>query len=219
MFRAHAMDKVELLSRILQAEGRGLTMVFCRTKRTAQKVSDELASAASRPAPCTATSARVRASRRMRAFRNGKVDVLVATDVAARGIDIEGVTHVVNYQCPEDEKTYLHRIGRTARAGASGIAVTFVDWDDIPRWTLINKALGLAFDEPAGDLLHVRPPLRGARHPGSCDRGAAQGGPHPRRTRRRSGRGPRRDRHAQQAPRELIAWLREWPQLEQQFGQ
>jgi superfamily II DNA/RNA helicase len=79
---------------------------------------------------------------------NGKVDVLVATDVAARGIDVEGVTHVVNYQCPEDEKTYLHRIGRTARAGAKGIAVTFVDWDDIPRWTLINKALGLGFEEP-----------------------------------------------------------------------
>ena len=84
----------------------------------------------------------------LRAFRNGKVDVLVATDVAARGIDVEGVTHVINYQCPEDEKTYLHRIGRTARAGAKGIAITFVDWDDIPRWTLINKALGLDFEDP-----------------------------------------------------------------------
>jgi superfamily II DNA/RNA helicase len=84
----------------------------------------------------------------MRAFRNGKVDVLVATDVAARGIDVEGITHVVNYSCPEDEKMYVHRIGRTARAGASGVAVTFVDWDDLPRWSLINKALDLSFDEP-----------------------------------------------------------------------
>src|SRR5207249_4175732 len=82
------------------------------------------------------------------AFRNGKVDVLVCTDVAARGIDVEGVTHVINYQSPEDEKTYLHRIGRTGRAGAMGIAITLVDWDDIPRWKLINKALDLGFDDP-----------------------------------------------------------------------
>jgi superfamily II DNA/RNA helicase len=84
----------------------------------------------------------------LRAFRSGKVDVLVATDVAARGIDVTGVSHVVNYQCPEDEKTYVHRIGRTGRAGSTGVAVTLVDWDDIPRWQLINKALGLGFDDP-----------------------------------------------------------------------
>ena len=148
MFRAHAMDKVEMLARILQAEGRGLTMVFCRTKRTAQKVSDELADRGFAAGAVHGDLGQGAREQAMRAFRNGKVDVLVATDVAARGIDVEGVTHVVNYQCPEDEKTYLHRIGRTARAGAKGIAVTFVDWDDIPRWTLINKALGLGFDEP-----------------------------------------------------------------------
>ncbi|MGJ3560901.1 helicase-related protein [Streptomyces sp. INA 01156] len=84
----------------------------------------------------------------MRAFRNGKVDVLVCTDVAARGIDVEGVTHVINYQSPEDEKTYLHRIGRTGRAGAKGTAITLVDWDDIPRWQLIDKALDLGFSDP-----------------------------------------------------------------------
>src|SRR5699024_5713815 len=84
----------------------------------------------------------------LRAFRTGKVDVLVATDVAARGIDVEGVSHVINYQCPEDEKTYIHRIGRTGRAGRTGVAVTFVDWDDVPRWKLINDALDLDRAEP-----------------------------------------------------------------------
>ncbi len=74
--------------------------------------------------------------------------MLVATDVAARGIDVELVTHVINFQCPEDEKTYLHRTGRTGRAGATGVAVTFVDWDDLHRWTLINKALDLGIPEP-----------------------------------------------------------------------
>jgi superfamily II DNA/RNA helicase len=76
------------------------------------------------------------------------VDVLVATDVAARGIDVAGVTHVVNYQCPEDEKTYVHRIGRTGRAGRTGVAVTFVDWDEMPRWKSISDALNLGKPEP-----------------------------------------------------------------------
>ncbi|HSF98402.1 MAG TPA: helicase-related protein, partial [Ornithinibacter sp.] len=62
--------------------------------------------------------------------------------------DVENVTHVINYQCPEDEKTYLHRIGRTARAGNTGIAVTFVDWDDLHRWAMINKVLDLGMPEP-----------------------------------------------------------------------
>jgi len=73
---------------------------------------------------------------------------LIATDVAARGIDIDGITHVINYQCPEDEKTYVHRIGRTARAGAHGIAVTFVDWDELARWKMIDTALDLGLPEP-----------------------------------------------------------------------
>jgi superfamily II DNA/RNA helicase len=74
--------------------------------------------------------------------------VLVATDVAARGLDVEGVTHVINYQCPEDEKVYLHRIGRTGRAGAAGTAVTLVDWDELDRWRSICDALDLPFHEP-----------------------------------------------------------------------
>jgi superfamily II DNA/RNA helicase len=148
IFRAHALDKAEMLSRILQAEDRGLTMVFCRTKRTAQKVSDDLVERGFAAAAVHGDLGQGAREQALRAFRAGKVDVLVATDVAARGIDVTGVTHVVNYQCPEDEKTYLHRIGRTGRAGASGVAVTFVDWDDVPRWQLINKALDLPFPEP-----------------------------------------------------------------------
>jgi superfamily II DNA/RNA helicase len=84
----------------------------------------------------------------LRAFRAGKIDVLVATDVAARGIDIKDVTHVVNLHCPDDEKTYLHRIGRTGRAGESGVAVTFVDWEDLTRWNVINATLALPFPDP-----------------------------------------------------------------------
>jgi len=148
VFRAHAMDKVEMLARILQSDGRGLTLVFCRTKRTAAKVADELADRGFASGAVHGDLGQGAREQALRAFRSGKVDVLVATDVAARGIDVQDITHVVNYQCPEDEKTYLHRIGRTARAGAKGIAITFVDWDDMPRWSLIDKALDLGFGDP-----------------------------------------------------------------------
>ena len=148
IYRAHAMDKVEVLARILQSEGRGRTIVFARTKRTAAKVSDELRDRGFAAGAIHGDLGQGAREQALRAFRNSKIDVLVATDVAARGIDVDDVTHVVNYQCPEDEKTYLHRIGRTGRAGKTGTAVTFVDWDDIPRWGLIDKALDLGHPEP-----------------------------------------------------------------------
>ncbi|MFB9375548.1 DEAD/DEAH box helicase [Kineococcus gynurae] len=149
VYRTHAMDKVEVLARMLQAEGRGLTIVFSRTKRTAANVAEQLEERGFASAAIHGDLGQGAREQALRAFRTGKVDVLVATDVAARGIDVEDVTHVVNYQCPEDEKTYLHRIGRTGRAGNTGTAVTFVDWDDLPRWGLIDKALSLGYDEPA----------------------------------------------------------------------
>ncbi|MGV9655621.1 DEAD/DEAH box helicase [Streptomyces koyangensis] len=148
VFRAHSMDKPELVSRILQAEGRGLAMIFCRTKRTAADIAEQLQRRGFASGAVHGDLGQGAREQALRAFRNGKVDVLVCTDVAARGIDVEGVTHVINYQTPEDEKTYLHRIGRTGRAGRTGIAITLVDWDDIPRWQLINKALELTFHDP-----------------------------------------------------------------------
>ncbi|WP_256725233.1 DEAD/DEAH box helicase, partial [Streptomyces acidiscabies] len=148
VYRAHSMDKPEMVSRILQAEGRALAMVFCRTKRTAADIAEQLERRGFASGAVHGDLGQGAREQALRAFRNGKVDVLVCTDVAARGIDVENVTHVINYQSPEDEKTYLHRIGRTGRAGASGTAITLVDWDDIPRWQLINKALDLGFNDP-----------------------------------------------------------------------
>ena len=148
VIRAHAMDKIEMLARILQADGRGPTIVFCRTKRTAQKTSDELVERGFKAATIHGDLGQSAREKALNDFKAGKSDVLVATDVAARGIDIDGITHVVNYQCPEDEKTYVHRIGRTARAGAHGISVTFVDWDELARWKMIDTALNLNLGEP-----------------------------------------------------------------------
>ncbi|GAA2697512.1 DEAD/DEAH box helicase [Actinosynnema pretiosum subsp. pretiosum] len=148
IYRAHALDKVELLARVLQARDRGLSMIFTRTKRTAQKVADDMAERGFAVAAVHGDLGQGAREQALRAFRSGKIDVLVATDVAARGIDVEGVTHVVNYQCPEDEKTYVHRIGRTGRAGRTGVAVTLVDWDEIPRWQMISDALNLDKRDP-----------------------------------------------------------------------
>ncbi|MCA1006472.1 DEAD/DEAH box helicase [Rhodococcus hoagii] len=148
IYRAHALDKAEMVARVLQADGRGATMIFTRTKRTAQKVADDLNERGFNVGAVHGDLGQVAREKALAGFRTGKVDVLVATDVAARGIDIDDVTHVINYQCPEDEKTYVHRIGRTGRAGRTGTAITLVDWDDIPRWQLIDKALDLGVAEP-----------------------------------------------------------------------
>ncbi|MQA10803.1 MAG: DEAD/DEAH box helicase [Pseudonocardiaceae bacterium] len=148
VYRAHSLDKIELLARVLQAEGRGLTMVFTRTKRTAQRISDDLTERGFAAASVHGDLGQGAREQALRAFRTGKIDVLVATDVAARGIDVDDVTHVINYQCPEDEKTYVHRIGRTGRAGKTGVAVTLVDWDEEPRWKLVSDTLDLDMPEP-----------------------------------------------------------------------
>ena len=148
VYRAHALDKVELLAKALQAADRGLTMIFTRTKRTAQRVADDLNDRGFAVAAVHGDLGQGAREQALRAFRSEKVDVLVATDVAARGIDVIGVTHVINYQCPEDAKTYIHRIGRTGRAGREGVAVTLVDWDEIPRWKMISDDLSLGIDEP-----------------------------------------------------------------------
>jgi superfamily II DNA/RNA helicase len=147
VYRAHRMDKPELLARVLQAEGRGLTMVFCQTKRACDRVVDDLGQRGFAAAAVHGDLGQGMRERALRAFRSGKVDVLVATDVAARGLDVDDVTHVINYECPDSADTYVHRIGRTGRAGRTGTSVTFVDWEDMPRWKLVNGMLGGPFDD------------------------------------------------------------------------
>lgn len=146
VYRAHSLDKDEVVGRILQAEGRGKTIIFCRTKRQAAKLSDELIDRGFNASALHGDMSQEAREKSMIAFRTGKKDILVATEVAARGIDVDDVTHVINYSVPEDEKAYLHRVGRTGRAGRLGTAVTFVDWEDLARWTHIDKEL--AFGQP-----------------------------------------------------------------------
>jgi len=148
VYRTHALDKDEVISRILQAEGRGKTVIFTRTKRAAAKLVEELGDRGFNAAAVHGDLSQEQRERAMNAFRAGKKDVLIATDVAARGIDVDDVTHVINHTIPEDADAYLHRAGRTGRAGKTGIAVTFVDWDDLHKWSLIDKALEFGRPEP-----------------------------------------------------------------------
>jgi superfamily II DNA/RNA helicase len=148
VYRAHSLDKDEVVGRILQAEGRGKTVIFCRTKRQAAKLADELIDRGFNASALHGDMSQEAREKSMANFRSGKKDILVATEVAARGIDVDDVTHVINYSVPEDEKAYLHRVGRTGRAGRLGIAVTFVDWEDLARWTHIDKELKFGQPDP-----------------------------------------------------------------------
>ncbi|WP_313286575.1 DEAD/DEAH box helicase [Corynebacterium vitaeruminis] len=148
IFQAHRMDKPAVTARILQATGRGKTIIFSRTKRTAAELADDLAARGFSVAAVHGDLGQGARETSLNAFRSGKVDILVATDVAARGIDIDDVTHVINYQTPDDPMTYVHRIGRTGRAGHSGTAVTLVGYDEINKWKLINDEIGLDTPEP-----------------------------------------------------------------------
>ncbi|MFB9311710.1 DEAD/DEAH box helicase [Nocardioides plantarum] len=148
IYQAHDLDKPEIIGRVLQAEDADKIIVFTRTKRQSQRIADDLAERGFSASPLHGDMAQVAREKALTKFRENKIRVLVATDVAARGIDVAGVSHVINYTCPEDDKTYVHRIGRTGRAGATGTAITFVDWADLHRWKMINKTLDLPFDEP-----------------------------------------------------------------------
>ena len=194
VWQAHEMDKAEIVGRILQADDVGKVLIFTRTKRTAQRVADELVDRGFPASPLHGDMAQPAREKALIRFREGTINILVATDVAARGIDVAGITHVINYNCPEDHKTYVHRIGRTGRAGASGIAVTFVDWADLVRWKLINTELEAAVRRAAGNLLDVRSPVPRSRH-----RPRRQGSPQGRLTAR-----------AQEGRRPWWPWSQRW---------
>ncbi|WP_183091802.1 DEAD/DEAH box helicase [Mycetocola lacteus] len=193
IYRAHSLDKDEVIARILQAEGRGKTVIFTRTKRAAARLMDELNDRGFNATAVHGDLGQEQRERGMAAFKAGKKDVLIATDVAARGIDVDDVTHVINHTIPDDEKTYLHRVGRTGRAGKTGIAVTFVDWEDLHKWALINKALEFGQPEPtetysssphlfedmnipAGTKGRLKPAAPAAPREGAARNGGARGG-------------------------------------------
>jgi len=148
VYQAHDLDKPSIVGKLLQSPDVTRVMIFCTTKREVQRLADDLTERGFRVGSMHGNLSQVLREKSLAKFRAGKAQAIVCTDVAARGIDVDNVTHVINYGCPDDEKTYLHRIGRTGRAGRDGIAITLVDWSDIPRWKMIDAALNLGFPDP-----------------------------------------------------------------------
>ena len=149
VYQAHDLDKPEMIARILQGRQTTKVMVFCRTKRAAQRLTDDLVDRGFPAASLHGDLNQQARERALKKFRASTISVLVATDVAARGIDITGVSHVITSEGPDTDATYVHRIGRTGRAGNSGVAVTFVDWADVHRWKMIDESLSLGKGAPA----------------------------------------------------------------------
>ena len=147
-FLTHRMNKPALCARVLSAPDVDKAVVFCSTKRMADKLSTELAGQGLNIKAIHSGLSQDKRERTLKAFRTGKLRILCATEVAARGLDIDDVTHVINFDTPDDEKMYLHRIGRTGRAGHDGVAVTLVLHNELPRMQMILRELDIEAEIP-----------------------------------------------------------------------
>jgi ATP-dependent RNA helicase RhlE len=134
-------QKLALLTRILKDEGMGRTLVFTRTKHRADRVKRQLSSNGISVDSIHSNKTQGARQRALSAFDRGKIQVLVATDIMARGIDVDGISHVVNFELPADPESYVHRIGRTARAGANGTALSFCDFQEMGMLRAIEKLI------------------------------------------------------------------------------
>jgi ATP-dependent RNA helicase RhlE len=175
-----AAGKRQVLAELLRMEGIGRTLVFSRTKHGAERIVKQLDQDGISANAIHGNKAQNARERALAAFRDGSAPVLVATDIAARGIDVEGVTHVIQFDLPEVPETYVHRIGRTARAGASGEAIALCSHEDRDKLRAIERLIrqqipaetrgGAAAPEPARAPAPPRPaaqpkPPRGAHKP------------------------------------------------------
>ena len=185
-------DKPQLLADLIENHQIFRGIVFSRTKHGADRIVRRLEDGNIPAASIHGNKSQGQRQRALDGFKSGRVPILVATDVAARGIDVDGVTHVINYDLTHEPETYVHRIGRTARAGATGVALSFCDGDerewlrDIQR--LIGRELPVVSDHPYADGEQRVPlrPERGGGNRGGGNGGGGKGGPN----QRRSGRGP-----------------------------
>ena len=162
---AHAAKTERLVSE-LSEPGRGRTLVFVRTKRGADRLAKQLDRQSVSVAAMHGNKSQSQRERALASFEAGRIDTLVATDVAARGIDVRNVTHVINFDIPGAAEDYVHRIGRTARAGSSGVGITFVLDEQVRELVTMVSGLGLHRELEAGGLAasatHTRPPALAA---------------------------------------------------------
>lgn len=190
-------QKTDLLVELLKRQGNTRTLVFTRTKHRADRLSRQLERKGLPTAAIHGGRSQAQRQRALDAFKAGRSPVLVATDVVARGIDVDQISHVINYDMPNTAEDYVHRIGRTARAGASGSAISFLSAEEVEVLRDIERTLGstLACEDLEGFRYaerHVPDPERVVSHAGArASAGAGAGGPRngSRRSGRRGGKG------------------------------
>jgi superfamily II DNA/RNA helicase len=153
------MDRARVVAAI--AAGNGRTIAFVRTKRGADRLADQLDEIGAKAAAIHGDLRQAMRERALKQFGDGKLDILVATDVAARGIHVDDVGAVVHFDMPEDAKAYTHRSGRTARAGQLGVVATFVLWDQVQDAEKLKRQL--AITEPTVEILSNDPRLADLR--------------------------------------------------------
>ncbi len=146
LYPVNASQKTEMLVALLKQTDEYRAMIFTRTKRRADRLTEALNSSGVEAAVIHSDLSQQKRTETLDAFRSGKHSLLVSTDVTARGIDIEGVTHVINYDVPETPDDYIHRIGRTARAGETGIAITLMGYEEMPFLRDIERVTGMTLE-------------------------------------------------------------------------
>jgi ATP-dependent RNA helicase RhlE len=183
------IGKRDLIVQVTSDERVERALVFTRTKHGANRVAERLAKQGIEAAAIHGNKSQNARQRALQGFKDGTIKVLVATDLAARGLDVDGVSHVINYDLPHEPESYVHRIGRTARAGATGMALSFCDQDEIPDLRQIESLIGQRI-QVAGDRIGLPPevlepgpvgaarrgPMPGQRKPGGGGGGSRGGG-------------------------------------------
>jgi ATP-dependent RNA helicase RhlE len=198
VMRVDRAGKAAVLANVLKREQVDRALVFTRTKHGADKVVRGLAKAGIAAAAIHGNKSQNQRERVLMAFRSGVIRTLVATDIAARGIDIDGISHVVNFDLPNVPETYVHRIGRTARAGAAGTAISLCDAEELPFLRDIEKLIRRsipATDDRSAPAQHNRPAAQG-RAPATQKYPTAQRSLQP-----HNGAGKRPHREVHAAPR------------------
>ena len=156
-FSVEPWDKYRLLRMLLEKENPDLAIVFCRTKRGAEKVAKRLHADGIECREIHGNLAQNKRDRVMKGFRHSKFDVLVATDLASRGIDVADISHIINFDIPEDPEVYVHRVGRTARMGAAGKAFTFVTSEQGDELTKVESLINMVIPQAMLEGFEPRP--------------------------------------------------------------
>jgi ATP-dependent RNA helicase RhlE len=184
-------NKTKLLTHLLQTEVFGSVLIFSRTKHGADRIVRLLGKASIKAAAIHGNKSQAARQRALESFKNGEVGILVATDIAARGIDVEELSYVINYDLPNIPETYIHRIGRTGRASLSGISLSFCDGEERPYLKDIQKLIGqevpVITDHPFEDDGTFVPSKKAPQHRGRQGSGGSRSGRKPAHSNRNSG--------------------------------